>query len=259
MYARAPSVALNIRCPQVEYGIDIEYKPGEGPWSMNAAKHDQFPVPYSEKHTYFCACAWEHIPPPTGEIWTPEARTYLSILWFHTDLHKETRVSWNSAEWEEAHYHEVLSLLLGYRIEQHQVFAAINHMQVNLPDEWIEAGHYSHDDPAVLFVFDLLNENWLAFFRQFTTYSKLKVEDIDEELDDGKAFWPYVQDAKVNKLIADLKKGIPAPDNSYLDLNMTIENKDFEEGEEEDEDTRLGKERERATKKLKLTRNGVPI
>lgn len=170
----------------------------------------------------------------------------------------------NSAEWEEAHYHEMLSLILGYRIEQHQIFAAINDMEVKLSAEWIEAGSYSHDDPAVLSVFDLLSKNWLSFFRQFSIYSKLKVEDIDEEMDDGKAFWPYVQHAKVNKLNRDLQRarerdGIFAPDSSHLDLNVAIESKDFEEGEEEDEETRREKDCERATKKLKLARNGVPI
>ncbi|KAE9977224.1 hypothetical protein BLS_001555 [Venturia inaequalis] len=188
MYTPAPSVASDTHCQQIENGINIDFEPGQGPWPMNTAKHGQFPVPFSEKHSYFCGCVWGRIPPPpVGEIWTPEARKYLAILWFHGDFHKEIGVRLDSAEWEEAHYHEMLSLILGYRVEQQQIFAAINRMQSNLPEEWVRAGKYSHYDPAVLFVFDMLNRNWLSFFRQFSIYGELNVEDIDEELEDGRA------------------------------------------------------------------------
>jgi hypothetical protein len=213
----------------VEYHVPTPYKNSPTPWFLDPKTHDTKPPPLSTKHEYFCKCMWERIsppPPPTHNLplssnspWSIKARYYLSILWFHGQLHEGYGPFWRSG-----HYHESLSLLLGYRVEQYQVFQMLTWMRNELPQEWMDAAKFDTEDEEVLAIFDELSGKWLEFFRGFELYQGLVVEgqhEGDDGLEDGagvtcesregskgQAYWPRRQSMKIEMLRDDVKKSL---------------------------------------------------
>jgi hypothetical protein len=259
-------IALNTPCPPVQYAITAVYKDSPAPWPLNACKHDKFPPPHSDKHKFLCECIWERIPPPpTSNPWSQKAIHYLSVIWFHSKLHKGYGQNWTAA-----HYHECLSLLVGHRFEQHQIFACLNHLRNDMPEEWINAAKWELDSPEVVTVFDQLNANWINFFSQFDLYSNMNLDELPEDFQ-RKPYHPRKQPAKTAKFSREmdkwaLERGLTKPLRlERVEWKTEIGNEDVADSDdeaeekEEEQDVQRLRDLERALKGLKFKRKGVPI
>jgi hypothetical protein len=270
MFAPSIPIRLSIPCPPVEYAITTDYKESPEPWPLVACKHGKLPPPHSNKHQFFCACIWERIPPPPekNEPWSQEAKHHLSVLWFHCNLHNGY-----GENWAAAHYHECLSIVTGYRFEQHQVFKQLMLLRKDKASEWTDASRGEPDSPAVVAVFDKLNAKWIDFFSKFDIYSNMNLDELPEDFE-GKPYHPSTQPAKATMMHIDmqksaLEKGLIKPLRlERVEWMTAIGDEDVADSddEEEDKEKRDKKEEEkrfrdleRAMKGLRFKKNGVPI
>jgi hypothetical protein len=200
------------QCRPITFDENISYDASPTPWSLDPESHPRTPIVIGQSN--FCVCLWSHIPtglfvvdPQTFElvtVWTPQADHTLAILWFHSRLHTE-----HHATWTGNHYHEALSVILGYRVSQHDLFARLKHMRNTLAQCWVEACMAASSSTVVTEVFTELNAKWGSFMSSFDhwdEYLGLVVEDGEDDSVQLRCLEPFAQWNKIVEMSGDMDR-----------------------------------------------------
>jgi hypothetical protein len=168
------------QCWLVTNDKDIAYDASPLPWELDS--HTYAATPSAPAQCNFLRLhvvahlrrsihrSLKHLRPAT--VWTPQADHTLSVVWSHSRLHSERH-----ATWTRNHHHEVLSVLLGYRVSQHDLLARLKYLKNSLPRCWVAACIAASSSAAVTDVFDTLNAKWEGFMGNFDHWDDYVSED----------------------------------------------------------------------------------